>query len=93
MRWVWVVVVLGLVVLGVMVWVMDIDKKRSGTTVEVATILDWYPGESGIVITVSMNGKLYKLHTNTTLMNIEEPVKVVFEKEIPVAVLFPILSL
>lgn len=88
MKWIWVVVVLSLVVLGAMVWVMnDIDRKRSETAVEVATILDWYPDESGIVITVSVNGKLYKLHTNASLMNVEEPVKVVFEKGVPVAVL------
>jgi len=89
MRRVWVVVLLALVVLGVMGWIMnEMDKVWNETVVKSADVLNWYPDEKGLVLTVSVSdGKLYKLYTNATLLNVKEPIKVVFQKGVPVAVL------
>ena len=90
MRLVWVLVVAALVVLGAVVWVMhDMDKKLSetnGTVSKTAQVLDWFTDSSGIVITVNVDGKLYRLYTNADMINVSEPVRVVFQSGKPIAV-------
>jgi len=87
-RWLWVVVVLALVVLGITGWIMnEMDKECNETVVKSADVLNWHPDEKGLVLTVSVNGRLYKLYTNATLLNVKEPIKVVFQKGVPVAIL------
>jgi len=87
-RLIWVVVVV-LIVLGVIGWIMnEMDKEMNETVVRSAQILDWYSDEMGLVLTVSVSdGKLYKLYTNATHLNVEEPIAVVFQKGVPVVIL------
>lgn len=89
MRWIWAVVLLALVVLGVMGWIMnEMDKEMNETVVRSAHIIDWYSDEKGLVITVSVSdGRLYKLYTNAKHLNVEEPIAVVFQKGVPVVIL------
>ena len=89
MRWIWVVVLLALVVLGITGWIMnEMDKKMNETVVRSALIIDWYPDENGLVITVSVSdGKLYKLYTNATHLNAKEPIAIVFQKGVPTIIM------
>lgn len=78
---VWVVVALAVIcVFAYVAW------NEIGVKAEEGKILDVYPEKEGIVLTVSVDGKLYKLWTNATTINVSKPVKVVFEKGRPIAV-------
>lgn len=88
MKWLGVVILLGLIILGAVVYVMwDMDRRISETVVKEGQILDWYPEKEGLVLTVSTDGKLYRFSTNATEINVKQPLKIVFEKGIPVAII------
>ena len=88
LRLIWVLVLLALVILGIMGWIMnEMDKKMNETVVRSTSIIGWYPDENGLVLTVGVDGKLYRLYTNATRLNVEEPIAVVFQKGVPVAIL------
>ena len=73
MRWVWVVVVLGLIMLGAMVWIaFDVDKPKVKKVS--ATIVDAIPWEEGLIITVNADGKFYRIYTNATMINTSESI-------------------
>jgi len=81
--------VLGVVFLMLMGWVMcGMDRKpQETTTIRLALILDAYSDKKGLVLTVAVSdGRLYRLYTNATGLNVSEPIAVIFEKEVPVFV-------
>ncbi|MDK2876177.1 MAG: hypothetical protein PWQ22_587 [Archaeoglobaceae archaeon] len=87
MRWVWVVVALSLFMLGTIVWIsFDIDREMNETVIKTGQILDWFVDAEGIVITVNVEGKPYRLYTEAEMLNVSEPVRIVFLSGKPVAV-------
>ena len=91
-RWIWVVVLQALVVLGIIGWVMsEMGKEMNVTVVKLALIFDWYPDENGLVLTVSVSDgkhyKFYKLYTNATHLNAKEPIAIVFQRGVPVIIM------
>ena len=86
MRWVWVLVLLGVVVLGAVAWI-TLLSDFSKNCIKTATIVDWYPEKEGLVLTVCIDGKFYKLYTNASFINVNKSVNVIFRNGIPIAIL------
>lgn len=88
MRWVWAVLAIAITMLVVMAWVMnDMDVQTNQTTVKNGKISDWYPEKEGLVLTVATDSGFYKLYTNATMINVKEPIAVVFQGNKPIAIL------
>ncbi|HDN74291.1 hypothetical protein DRP04_02680 [Archaeoglobales archaeon] len=69
----------GLVLIALGVWFI-INHVAPTTGEKVASIIDWYPEKEGFVLTLNINGKLYKCYTNATHIHLNKPVEVVFEE-------------
>jgi len=88
MKWLWFVVILGIASLITVAWVMnEMDTQMNQTVVKTGTILNWYPEKEGLVLTIAVNDSLYKINTNATMINVKEPVILVFKGNSPVTII------
>ena len=70
----------GLILIALGIWFVMVVPT---TSEKVASIVDWYPEREGLVLTLNVNGKLYKCYTNATFIYVNKSVEVVFEDELP----------
>jgi len=77
-RWELVLVFVLLFVWGVTMveWLKSVEGSTRNVT---ATIIDAVPASKGLILTVNANGKLYRVYTNTTMINVSAPVILQFE--------------
>jgi len=78
MRWGLVLIVLLLFSLGI--GFLKYISVAPTTGNKTASIVDCYPEKDGLVLTLNVNGNLYKCYTNATFIHLNKSVEVVFEE-------------